>query len=147
MNKFKYGDSVLYYGQGQDGFNYHSLVAKVVEMYDDGNYIIEASNGCIYKVPGEDLRMYNIQYHRKPVNLSYLIKKVIFSDMATIVIWGNGTKTIVRKQDGDVYDPEKAIAMCFMKKICQKNKCSMNDIFKTWIDKDLMVGTCMRNKK
>lgn len=133
MNKFKRGDAVLW-NQGGG----YSLVGKIVtESYDKSSYVIETCSGlsCARK---EDLTMYEPHYkYQKPVvNLSYLIKKVIFSDMATIVIWVDGTKTIVRKQDGDVYDPEKAIAMCFMKKICQNNKWSMNDIFETWINED-----------
>lgn len=44
------------------------------------------------------------------------IKKVIFSNSVTIVLWKDGTKTIVRCQDGERFDPEKGLGMAFMKK-------------------------------
>lgn len=43
------------------------------------------------------------------------IKKVIFNDPATIVMWEDGTKTVV-KCHNEKYDPEKGLAMAFMKK-------------------------------
>lgn len=48
--------------------------------------------------------------------LSQLIDKVILNDPATIVFWQDGTKTIVKCQNGDKFDPEKGIAMAFMKR-------------------------------
>ena len=48
---------------------------------------------------------------RKPV-----IKKVIFNDPATIVIWDDGTKTVVKCCEGDEFDPEKGLAMAVSKK-------------------------------
>lgn len=44
-------------------------------------------------------------------------QKVIFNKPATIVIWDDDTKTVVKCGDRDVYDPEKGIALCFMKKM------------------------------
>lgn len=43
------------------------------------------------------------------------IKRVIFNEPYTIVIWANGEKTIVKAQDGEPYDKEKGLAMCFAK--------------------------------
>lgn len=43
------------------------------------------------------------------------IKKVIFNDPATIVIWTDGTKTIVKCSEDDIYDPEKWLAMAICK--------------------------------
>jgi len=60
------------------------------------------------------------------------MKKVIFNDPATIVIWGDGTKTVVKCQDGERFDPEKGLALCFMKKACG-NKSNFNNSFKEWI--------------
>lgn len=45
------------------------------------------------------------------------VKKIIFSGPCTIVLWGDGTKTIARVSDGDEFDPEKGVAVCFMKRI------------------------------
>ena len=57
------------------------------------------------------------------------IKKVIFNDPATIVYWHDGTKTVVKAQDGEPFDKEKGLAMAFMKKVCG-NKGNYNEIFK-----------------
>ena len=54
------------------------------------------------------------------------VKKVIFNDPATIVYWKDGTKTVVKCQKGDVFDPEKGFAMAFLKK-CWGNKGNFND--------------------
>ena len=45
------------------------------------------------------------------------IKKVIFNNPATIVIWGDGSKTVVKCQKGETFDPEKGLAMAISKKM------------------------------
>lgn len=45
------------------------------------------------------------------------IKKVIFSGPCTIILWNDGTKTIVRCGPDDEFDKEKGIAMCILKKM------------------------------
>ena len=42
-------------------------------------------------------------------------KKIIFNGPATIVFWNDGTKTVV-KADNETFDPEKGIAMAYLKK-------------------------------
>lgn len=49
---------------------------------------------------------------------TYDIKRVIFSNPATIVIWKDGTKTVVKCYEGDTYDALKGVALCYMKKVC-----------------------------
>ena len=44
------------------------------------------------------------------------IKKVIFNNPATIVIWADATKTIVKAQNNELFDPEKGLAMAITKK-------------------------------
>lgn len=63
------------------------------------------------------------------------IKKVIFNDPATIVYWKDGTKTVVKCQDGDVYDKEKGLAMCVTKKFFG-NKGNFNKVFNKFIGED-----------
>jgi hypothetical protein len=60
------------------------------------------------------------------------IKKVIFNEPATIIIWNNGTKTVVKCQEGDEYDKEKGFAMCITKKFFG-NKSKFNNVMKEWI--------------
>lgn len=44
-------------------------------------------------------------------------KKVIFNDPATIIMWTDGTKTIVKAMEDDIYDPMVGLAMCICKKV------------------------------
>ena len=60
------------------------------------------------------------------------IKKVIFNDPATIVIWGDDSKTVVKCQNGEKFDKEKGLALCYMKKMLG-NKSNFNNVFKEWI--------------
>lgn len=56
---------------------------------------------------------------------------VKFNDPATIVFWDDGTKTVVKCQEGDTFDPEKGLAMAIVKKHCG-NEGYFNRIFKKW---------------
>ena len=68
------------------------------------------------------------------------IKNVIFNDPATIVFWEDGTKTVVKCQDGDEFDPEKGLAMAIVKK-AYGNKGSYCNKLKKWIPKEEPVDT------
>ena len=72
----------------------------------------------------------------------YRIKKVIFNEPATIVFWEDGTKTVVKCGPNDDFDPEKGIAMCFVKKI-YSNRGRYNNAFKPWVEQyyNERVGT------
>lgn len=60
-------------------------------------------------------------------------KKIISNDPATIILWADNTKTIVKKNSKDKkFDPEKGIALCYMKKALG-NKGNYNNVFKDWI--------------
>ena len=48
---------------------------------------------------------------------SVSIRKVIFNDPATIVLWSDGTKTVVKCGPEDTYDMEKGLAMAIVKKM------------------------------
>lgn len=62
------------------------------------------------------------------------LKKVIFDEGAgvTVALWNDGTKTIIRCQEGDTFDKEKAIALCYMKKVLG-NRGSFNETLKKWV--------------
>lgn len=57
-----------------------------------------------------DFRFTKIIYSLSP-------KKVIFNDPATIVYWPDGSKTVVKCSNGDIYDREKGFAMCVLKRL------------------------------
>lgn len=69
---------------------------------------------------------------KKEKTLSMTIKKVIFSPPATIIIWDDDTKTIVKAQEDEPYDPEKGMAMCIAKHIY--GDCgSYYNVFSEWL--------------
>lgn len=61
------------------------------------------------------------------------IKDVIFNPPATIVFWGDGTKTVVQSQSED-FDPEKGIAMAYWKKSAGNKGNYFNEV-KKWASK------------
>ena len=62
------------------------------------------------------------------------ITNVIFNNPATIVFWSDGTKTVVKCDERDEFDPEKGLAMAICKKYFGGG--FYNDIFKKWIPKE-----------
>lgn len=82
----------------------------------------------------------NSYYGVNPVNTKPEIKeyymnnitKVIFNNPATIVFWRDGSKTVVKCNPEDIFDPEKGLAMACMKKLFG-NHGFYNDIFRKWL--------------
>lgn len=60
------------------------------------------------------------------------IEKVIFNPPATIVIWKDGIKTVVKCGKDDVFDPEKGMAMAICKRFFG-NKGNYCNEFKKWL--------------
>ena len=63
------------------------------------------------------------------------IKDVIFNEPATIILWADGTKTVVKCQEGEGYDPEKGMAMAISKKVLG-NKGNYYEVFKKWLPEE-----------
>ena len=61
------------------------------------------------------------------------IERVIFNNPATIVYWDDGTKTVVKCQEGDTYSQETGLAMAIAKKVFGNNS-SYNEVFKQWVE-------------
>lgn len=62
------------------------------------------------------------------------IKNVIFAPPATIVYWSDGSKTVVKCSEKDVFDPEKGLAMAIAKR-CGGNKGSYYKEIQNWVEK------------
>lgn len=76
-----------------------------------------------------DVNCINEIYSRR----KHEITKVIFNEPATIVFWGDGTKTVVKCSKDDEFDPEKGLAMAIAKKFFgNENGYSKN--IKKWTD-------------
>lgn len=67
------------------------------------------------------------------VELETGIKKVIFNPPATIVLWEDGTKTVVKAQNDDEFDSEKGLAMAISKKALGNKGNYCNEI-KKWTE-------------
>lgn len=66
-------------------------------------------------------------------NYRFAIKKVIFNEPATIVLWADGTKTVVKCQEDDIFDPEVGLAMAISKRALG-DKGSYCNVFKKWCE-------------
>ena len=116
-----------------DGYNYSNLYQEVVtkekveEMLQDydkerlfGDDILTELLKDKIEEKAEKLKKEEeereIQHCRDEID-SFIskIKKVIFSDNKTIILWDDGVKTIVSCQDGEVFDREKGVALCIIK--------------------------------
>ena len=80
-------------------------------------------------IPMEEARSLIINHN--PARMD-TIKKVIFNRPATIVFWKDGTKTVVKCQDKETYDPEKGLAMAIAKKALG-NEGNYYEVFKKWL--------------
>lgn len=74
------------------------------------------------------------------------IKDIIINDPATIILWKDGTKTIVKCQPVDTFDPEKGIAMAILKKL-YGNSGFYKDIFEPAIEKYELKKSLEKSKK
>ena len=63
------------------------------------------------------------------------IKNVIFAPPATIVYWSDGSKTVVKCSENDIFDPEKGLAMAIAKR-CAGNKGNYYKEIRNWVEKD-----------
>lgn len=63
------------------------------------------------------------------------IRKVIFNNPATIVLWSDGTKTVVKCGSDDIFDKEKGLAMAIVKKMAG-NDSRFHKVFKQWCKPD-----------
>lgn len=77
-------------------------------------------------------KMYNQINHMKSL---FNIKNVIFSPPATIVYWADGTKTVVKAQGTEQYDPEKGLAMAIAKRAFG-NQGNYYEVFKKWVKEE-----------
>lgn len=62
---------------------------------------------------------------------SVSIRKVIFNDPATVVLWSDGTKTVVKCGPEDKFDTEKGLAMAIVKKMAGNDN-SFHKVFKQY---------------
>ena len=99
------------------------------------------NSNYIYGMPSADQMRFNKYCENDIASISkmsqrkdpYLIPgiaKVIYNPPATIILWTDKTKTVVKCCENDIYDPEKGFAMAVIKKLCGND--SAHKLFKTW---------------
>lgn len=74
-----------------------------------------------------------LKYTIEPIsklNIHPDITNVKFNPPATIVFWSDNTKTVVKAQDGEPFDPEKGLAMAMIKKYLGNKGNYFNEINK-----------------
>lgn len=61
---------------------------------------------------------------------AFLIEKVIYNPPATIVIWKDGTKTVVKCDENDTFDQRTGLLLCIAKKAYYGGK--YNNVLRKW---------------
>lgn len=74
------------------------------------------------------------ELNRRVAPKSFLpaVKSVIYNNPATIVMWDDGTKTVVKCRGGDTYSPHIGLAMCVTKK-AMGNRKGYDSLFANWL--------------
>ena len=96
-----------------------------VEIYAPNMYCYELA--FIYYINRNKSSIFDHYYY---YNIPHSIEKIIYRDPATIVLWSDGTKTVVKCQEGDTYDKEKGFLLCFVKKVLGNSSRNLNYILK-----------------
>lgn len=91
-----------------------------------------------YGLPTDYTTISMISINQEKPRLDLDIKNVIFNYPATIVLWNDGTKTVVKVQDGDTFDPEKGLVMAIIKKLLGNQGNYYNEL-KKWLPKEEKV--------
>ena len=112
-------------------FGKEELVNKAHKTYF---HVVIAPKGSLSKYISNEHKNNTSEEIEAPTAYIPEIAKVHFNDPMTVVIWEDGTKTVVKCQEGDTFDHEKGIAMAFVKK-CNGNTGSYCDLIKEWVPK------------
>lgn len=84
----------------------------------------------LLKYEHTSIPMPKIEHRNRPLPK---IKKVIFNEPAAIIMWNDGSKTVVKCQPGDTYDPEKGFVMAYLKKLLGNDNTFNKEIAK-WLN-------------
>ncbi len=122
MEKFKVGDKVRVL-DGSDAVSYAGGWVNVMNDFVGHEYCVcEIIDNQKVRLTDTRNYVFDTRYLVKVSSAtdswsSDLVKKVIVNAPATIIIWGDNSKTVVKCMEGETFDPEKGIAMAFMKHI------------------------------
>lgn len=108
--------------------------ARNAYIKKNGRYHQDALDNARYAAQAQ--AMYNRTYKKeaRAAMSTASIKNVIFAPPATIVYWSDGSTTVVKCSEKDVFDPEKGLAMAIAKR-CGGNKGSYYKEIQSWVEK------------
>lgn len=130
MNSIDFGSvGILQIGNARYGF-------RPMEVYSEFGHAPIMKGEFLPDVFETSNRMIKTKTHFSVDLATPSIKDVIFNDPATIVIWSDGSKTVVKCQSGDTYSKETGFALCIAKKFLG-NKGNFNEVFKKWIPEEV----------
>lgn len=136
--KFKNGNDKYYYYQTKinnllKGGTYEIIVDNKTE-YD--NYVIILDTDCKQvSFSGKLREITEAHLIAAPKRPDGNVENIWINEEkgTTVIKWKDGTITKVRCQNGEEFDAEKGIAMCFMKKAFNNRAC-FNVVFKKYIE-------------
>ena len=104
-----------------------ATIKKACERHEMKYIGTDFSRNCGKTAWGDELKSWstelmNVDFTPSPmyeydVQTIPEIKKVILNGPATIIIWNDGTKTIVKCTNSEPYDAEKGIAMAIVQRL------------------------------
>lgn len=94
--------------------------------------LIALLDGLLHGLEIKSVEIKKPRNSQKIINIDGNIERVILNNPATVVFWKDGTKSVVKCQDGEEYDPEKGLALAIIKRLCG-NTGSYYEIFKKYI--------------
>lgn len=71
----------------------------------------------MYEILDDLIQEFKNNYYSNYYNKNLNIINVIYNPPATIVLWNDNTKTVVKCEDGTEYDKEMGLYMCLAKKL------------------------------
>ena len=101
--------------------------------FDSGNVTVNYGYDTISPSVDTVASLFGVRFNYPGVSLPS-VKGVIFNGPATIVLWGDGTKTVV-KNHGEIYDKEKALMAASLKKLLG-NYTRFEKPFRPWMGED-----------
>lgn len=112
-----------------------SFIKKENKEMGNSNYTYwmpSADQMCFNKYCEQDIASISKMCQKKDPYLIPGIAKVIYNPPATIILWTDKTKTVVKCCENDIYDLEKGFAMAVIKKLCGNDSALFHKLFKTW---------------
>lgn len=118
---------------------YRKLCDKIQNMKGDLRLMpVGEMNAAIKYLTWDDAhtrKLYDkIQKEKNKAIYDSMIQQVIFNPPATIVIWRDGSKTVVKCGENDIFDPEKGLAMAISKRAFGDNR-DYYEVFAKWVGK------------